>query len=169
MYMSIIQVNENFIKPGHVHETTRFGANEQQTTVWRPIYIESIEVIGGQVFLGLRDVFTEKQGSVDEKDYTVLDIVYYENMFMFSRIQRLGIAVQRDQKLKLHSDKTYAKQLMQGHQLRMYKTYVNDVVNQIKQDYPGFDCEHGLEYMDVDENLVEVRVKQPTSTNNNEG
>jgi len=89
-------VNDNFIKDGSLHECTRFNSKQVQA-----IWIESVEIIGGQVFLGLRVV----HNWIDENNYEIGEVVHYENILAFSRIQKIGTAQRLEKEIKEHNDR----------------------------------------------------------------
>ena len=93
-------VNEQFISPGHIHEVTRFGsdlvrdAHGQPTGQlnWRAVYIDSVQIIAGQAFLGIKDcnfIPTDDKTGIKEILY-IAETAQYENLFVFNRIQRYG-------------------------------------------------------------------------------
>ena len=103
----LMQISPDFIKPGALHECTRFSTTPQQGGIpWQAIYIESIEVIGGQVFLGLRTVYNWK----DENDYEIGNTVYYESLLMFNRIQKIGTGNKVVEENKIRNDRNLAIQ-----------------------------------------------------------
>jgi len=93
-------VDERFIKPGELHEYSRFGASEAEGVSWRPIYIDSVQIVGGQVFLGIRDVLNWNT----ESDYILCDTVYFVSLFMFSRLQRIGTASRNNEEHKAYNE-----------------------------------------------------------------
>ena len=93
--LNSFEVNENFISPGHLHVGLCYGPDGKPKE--KCIYVESIEVIGGAVFLGTRHVFNYKS---DESDYTITDSVLYENLNVFISLQRVKAAKQRDNEIQ---------------------------------------------------------------------
>jgi len=91
--LNTYEVNENFLCPGHFHEMGMMGTHPQtgqQGISYTIVYVESVEIIGNCVFLGLRDFYDFKQN--DDKteiiSYKLLDTVYYRNLNAFIDIQR---------------------------------------------------------------------------------
>jgi len=96
------QVNENFLKEKQLHEfpiIRRNTANNQEVMEWMPIWVESIEVIGGVVYLGLRDVFNFNSDQVtgEVKGFDLGQAVRYENLMLYPRIQKIGTAIKINQ------------------------------------------------------------------------
>jgi len=91
-----LDVSESFIKIGEIHECILFGMDEKNPLNWRAIVVESVEVVGGQVFLGYRDV----PNWLDSKDYVVMNTVHYRNLLAFSIIQRVGTLQRMNQEYK---------------------------------------------------------------------
>ena len=95
-------ISTNFIDPGHFHEYVPFGGDKYEL-----VYIEGIEIIGGQVFLGVRYIhqFTS------ETDFVLSKEVLYDSIFRYSRLQKYGTAAKIDAEAKVYKDA-----LQQAHQ-----------------------------------------------------
>jgi hypothetical protein len=104
--MSNLGVNPNFIEPGHLHECVRFSSDPAQRNRFQAIWIESVEILAGQVFLGIRLVLNWK----DENDYELGEVVHYENLLAFNIIQKIGTAKRREDELKVRNDKLLKEQ-----------------------------------------------------------
>jgi hypothetical protein len=102
-----VNVNPDFLEVGKLHEATKFGQDERQGTRWQAMYIESVELIGGQVFLGLKTVLNW----TSETEYVLADTVTYENIFMFSRIQKIGTARKLEEELRINNDRLIKEQI----------------------------------------------------------
>ena len=72
-------IDDRFIKVGHLHEVTFLGLGCDIV-----VFIESAEVIGGHVYLGVRS--TEKE---DNGTFTISDDLFYRSLANISSIRRL--------------------------------------------------------------------------------
>ena len=90
--MKPFDVNPNFINPGNFHEVGMLSTNPQtgqQGILKRIVYIESVEIVGGTAWLGLREYgefkLSEDKTKVESAD--LYDTVTYHNIGMFCEIQ----------------------------------------------------------------------------------
>jgi len=91
--------NEDFLKPKHLHECTRYSSKAVNV-----IWIESVEIIGGQVFLGLKQVYNW----IDENNYEIGEVVWYENLLVFSRIQKIGVTQKLEEEIRARNEQNAA-------------------------------------------------------------
>ena len=102
-------VNENFLKAGEVIEVGMLTTDPQtgrQATNRQTIYLESVEVIGGSVFLGLRH-FKNLYLNEDETeivDMELYDTVQYHNINLYVFVQRFGQRKKIDIEIKKRND-----------------------------------------------------------------
>lgn len=116
-------MDTGFIEVGQLHEYTRMGMDESRGTRWQVVFIESIQEIGGQVFLGLRDVFNV---TLDDNHipthWELGNVTYYENLLLFSRIQKVGTAKRRDDDLRKRNDQLLREQEAAKEQLNKHES-----------------------------------------------
>jgi len=108
------ECNEGFIQPGHVHEIGQLITNQQghQQIRYRQIYVESIEIIGGSVFLGLRDLKNMKlnEANTEVIEYELYDTIQYHNINLYVSVQKFGTRMKFNEEVKQHNDKLLAEQ-----------------------------------------------------------
>jgi len=147
--MFIYEVNENFIKPGSMHEYgvpryERDPLTGDQVCVdiqWGPIWIESVEIIGSQVYLGVKDVVVKDIRNYDPANpasYDVGGVVFYESLSMYPRLQIAGTVQKRKAEIKALNDKNIADQIISGEIVNIPKEYLNDVIEALRTHYPDF-------------------------------
>ena len=102
------KVNPDFISPGELHVGLKNG--KQNPDVF---YIESVEVIGGMVFLGTRICYNEAdfRTKLPTKDELKLsDTVLYENMSIFLQLQTFKSARARNDEVVEYNRKRAEEQ-----------------------------------------------------------
>ena len=109
-------INKNLINPGKIHWVGQLGINPntgQSGTFFSAIYIESIETVGGTVYLGVRDFekFTLSQDKTEVVSCELYDTVQYVMLNTFSSIQTYENYVNYLKERKKFNDKKKQEEL----------------------------------------------------------
>ena len=149
--LNTLNVCPRFIQPGKMHEYgepyyekhPQSGAQMFAGIRWKPIWVESIETIGSQVYLGIKDVwnYDETGASPDE----IGDTVLYESLALYPRLQVVGAAKKRETEVKVRNDKRIVDQIVSGQTLSISKVYLNDIIEALKVHHPDINYSQDIE------------------------
>lgn len=147
----VLNVDPDFIQPGKMHEygEPHYERNPQTGVQvfaglrWMPIWIESVEFIGTQTYLGVRDVWNyDETGATPDE---IGDTVRYESLTLYPRLQVAGAAKKREIEIKTRNDKRIADQIMLGQAINIHKAYLNDIIEALKLHYPDLNYSQNIE------------------------
>jgi hypothetical protein len=169
----IPELSLDFVHPGNMHEygehhyekNPQTGAQIFVGIRWKPIFIESVEIIGSQVYLGVRDVFNyDETGATPDE---IGDVAYYENLILYPRLQIVGTARKREMDIKTKGDKKIAEKIMSNQTINISKDYLNNIVAALKLYYPDFNCDQDLttEEKQIDGRTFLVVQRKPEAQN----
>ena len=110
-----LNVNKNFIECGRVHEVGQLVSHPQtgqQMIHNSRIYIESVEVVGGNTFLGIRAIknLHMNEDNTEVVSYDLFDTVQYHNINLYIMVQKCGTNNKFEKELKEYRDLKQRKQ-----------------------------------------------------------